>query len=228
MPGPAERAGLVLEVIVFGLVWHALMNAAPGGSSGGITAGNLLVFAVVAVPVTLVLVALFARLRGQRLADLGLRRPERGWPRALILGVLAGLSLVVVTAPLVPLLRDLGLERLDPFVVDGRGSALVSAVCAVAAGGFMEELVYRGYGFARLERAFASEVRPAQGVVLAALATALVFGATHLYQGGQAVVVVTLWGLGFAVLRQLARGQLVPVMIAHGTINVLAFVARGG
>ncbi len=227
LPTPAERIGLLAEVVVFFGVWNELLAWAPGASTDGVRAGDLLAFAAVAAPLTLVLVAGAARLRGQRLGDLGLHRPTRGWLRSVWLGAAAGMLLILAAGPLEALLEVLGLPYTDPFILDGGLSVLGSAVAGVAAGGFMEELVYRGYGFARLERACASSRRPAQGVVLAALVTACVFGAMHTYQGPQAVVVVTFWGLGFATLRQLARGQLVPVMIAHGSINVLAFVARG-
>jgi uncharacterized protein len=81
-----------------------------------------------------------------------------------------------------------------------------------------EELVYRGYLLQQLSRLCRS---PALGVAL----QALLFGIAHGEHGGEVVARYALHGavLGFAAL---ARGTLLPGMLAHAVVNLYAGLAR--
>lgn len=85
------------------------------------------------------------------------------------------------------------------------------SVCA----GFGEEMAYRGYVLAML----APLLGPTGGVV----ASSLVFGALHAYQGLRGVLRTGLLGAMMAVAF-LATGSLWPVVVAHALFDVLAGV----
>lgn len=59
----------------------------------------------------------------------------------------------------------------------------------------------------------------------AIVATALWFGANHAWQGGAAVVGVSVLGLGLGALFVRSGRNLVAAMVAHGVLDVLALSA---
>ena len=86
------------------------------------------------------------------------------------------------------------------------------------AAGTCEELAYRGYAISMLA--------PVMGLSGAAAASALVFGLMHGYQGRLGVFRTTLMGLVFA-WGFIASGSLLPAMIAHTTIDLIAGIVLG-
>jgi len=86
--------------------------------------------------------------------------------------------------------------------------------------GICEEFVYRGY----LQRQFTAWLGgPVQGIV----ASAVVFGVTHAYQGGWQVVVITLgFGLPLGLFAWAFKG-LAPGMLAHALQDTLAGLWAG-
>lgn len=146
---------------------------------------------------------------------LGLIRPP-SWPRALGL-VLAGLiSVFVVGSVLVALGLDAGEEqglvpkgwdssRLAPFVAN-------FVVIAVAAP-IVEELVFRGVGFAAL--------RQVGGVAFAVAGTAIAFGLVHGLVVGLPILVF--FGVVLALLRT-RTGSVYPPIVLHGVFNGLALI----
>jgi membrane protease YdiL (CAAX protease family) len=93
----------------------------------------------------------------------------------------------------------------------------VFAVLSVAAG-TGEELAYRGYAIPMLA--------PLLGIGGAAALSTLVFGLMHGYQGRLGIVRTTLMG---AVLAGgfILSGSLIPAMIAHTAIDLMAGIAIG-
>jgi uncharacterized protein len=95
--------------------------------------------------------------------------------------------------------------------------ALWILVCATA--GFCEETIFRGY----LQKQFiAWSGNAAAGV----LASALVFGACHIYQGVKSAIVITVYGLLFGVLAQW-RKSLRPGMMTHALHDTVSGIAVG-
>lgn len=89
-------------------------------------------------------------------------------------------------------------------------------VLAVAAGLF-EEIIFRGY----LQRQFIAITRNAYiGIV----ASAIVFGLSHGYQGGRMMIVIGAYGAMFGILAHL-RKSLRPGMMAHATQDAFAGIA---
>jgi hypothetical protein len=80
--------------------------------------------------------------------------------------------------------------------------------------GFCEEFVFRGY----LQRQMIALTRSRAGGIAAA---ALLFGASHLYQGLRSALVIAVYGLMFGVLARLSR-SLLPGMLAHAAQDLLA------
>jgi CAAX protease family protein len=149
--------------------------------------------------------------RGLSNGELGLRRPQ-SWPRALGLALAVLFALLVVEVALEAILhgtREQGLQpnRWDsakavPFVLN----AIVIAVFAP----IVEELTYRGVGFALLLRF---------GAFMAVGGTAVAFAADHgLVEGFLALFV---FGLAVAFLR-LRTDSIYPGMLLHATFNALA------
>jgi membrane protease YdiL (CAAX protease family) len=158
---------------------------------------------------TLVVVLWIAR--GLSNDELGLRRPD-SWLRALGLTLAVLVALLVVEVALEAILhgtREQGLEpkhwdsaKAVPFVLN----AIVVAVVAP----IVEELTYRGVGFALLLRF---------GTLVAVVGTAFAFAADHgLVEGFPALFV---FGLAVAFLR-LRTDSVYPGMLLHATFNTLA------
>lgn len=158
---------------------------------------------------TLVVVLWIAR--GLSNDELGLRRPD-SWLRALGLTLAVLVALLVVEVALEAILhgtREQGLEpkhwdsaKAVPFVLN----AIVVAVVAP----IVEELTYRGVGFALLLRF---------GTLVAVVGTAFAFAADHgLVEGFPALFV---FGLAVAFLR-LRTDSVYPGMLLHATFNALA------
>jgi membrane protease YdiL (CAAX protease family) len=85
------------------------------------------------------------------------------------------------------------------------------------AAGFTEEICFRGYIITRMAGLTGSAV---PGVILGSIS----FGLGHLYQGWAGVLVISIYGCMFALLF-LARGSLVPCIVAHALQDILAIFA---
>ena len=148
---------------------------------------------------------------------LGLRAP-RSWARALGLALGLLVALVIVEQALESVLhatREQGLEpthwepsRAVPFAAN--------AAVVVLAAPFVEELTYRGLGFALL--------RP-YGAFVAVVGTAVAFAAAHGLVAGFPALFI--FGAAIAVLR-LRTESVFPGMLFHACFNgaalALAFV----
>ena len=168
---------------------------------------------VVQYAIILGIVLLIAR--GIAPATLGLRRPG-SWPRAAGLIVVCLVSIWVIGAILNVFLKageEQGLvpngwdsSRAAPFVANFLVVAFV-APC-------VEELTYRGLGFAAVEGAYG----PAAAIVVTAIAFGLAHGLVV------ALPVLTLFGAILAWLR-FKTESIYPTMILHGIFNGAALIA---
>ena len=80
--------------------------------------------------------------------------------------------------------------------------------------GFCEEIIFRGY----LQRQFAAVTRSMLGGVVL---SAIVFGASHGYEGSPRMLLLALYGLMFGLLAW-SRKSLRPGMIAHAWHDALS------
>jgi membrane protease YdiL (CAAX protease family) len=153
--------------------------------------------------------------RGIAPATLGLRRPD-SWARAAGWIVAALVAVWVIGAILNIFLKAGEEQGLVPDGWDSSRAAPFIANFVVVAGvaPFVEELTYRGLGFAA--------VRDAYGAVAAIVVTALAFGLAH----GLVVAlpVLTIFGLILAWLR-LRTDSVYPTMMLHALFNGIALIA---
>lgn len=122
------------------------------------------------------------------------------WVCALVvLGI--GARLIDQAGKIDTMRRQLG------FLTPGSRLELAAWFCVSATAGFCEEIVFRGY----LQRQFAALT----GSVLAGvLLSAVVFGASHGYEGASRMLLIAIYGLMFGLLA-LWRKSLRPGMMAH-------------
>lgn len=215
-PGRAPRTRLVGWTILVTLL-AALSYAA--NLAGGDTPDDVLyqwstaIGGVVQYAIILAVVLLLAR--GIAPEALGLRRPA-SWRRAAG-WIVAGLVSVWVIGAILNIFLKAGEEQ--GLVPDGWDSSravpfVANFVVVAAVAPVVEELTYRGLGFAA--------VRDAHGATAAIVVTALAFGLAH----GLVVAlpVLTLFGAILAWLR-LKTESLYPTIILHGLFNGAALIA---
>lgn len=162
----------------------------------------------------IILAIVLALGRGIAPATLGLRRPD-SWARAAG-WILAALASIWVLGAILNIFLKAGEEQ--GLVPDGwdssRAAPFVANFVVVAmVAPFVEELTYRGLGFAA--------VRDARGVIAAIVVTALAFGLSH----GLVVAlpVLSLFGAILAVVR-FKTESLYPSVILHGVFNGAALI----
>jgi membrane protease YdiL (CAAX protease family) len=165
------------------------------------------------------------RVRGVGWRGVGFTRPP-AWPRALALGVAAGIVLEILSAFVVEpgLARLFGktadLSDFRPLVGNARLLLLVLVANWILAA-LGEEMVYRGYLMNRVAR-LAGGTRAAWGASL--LLVSALFGWGHVDQGLTGQVQASIDGLMLGLLYLATRRNLVVPIVSHGVSNSLAFV----
>jgi CAAX protease family protein len=126
----------------------------------------------------------------------------------LVLGGAAQLMHLNQADKLDSMRRELG------FLVPGTTIELLVWFLVSMTAGFCEEIIFRGY----LQRQFAVVTRSMLGGVVL---SAIVFGASHGYEGGPRMLLLALYGLMFGLLTWW-RKSLRPGMIAHAWHDALS------
>jgi membrane protease YdiL (CAAX protease family) len=106
------------------------------------------------------------------------------------------------------------LAQLAP--ANGREIAAWVLLCMLV--GFVEEIVFRGY----LQRQFTGWARG--GLTIGILASAVVFGSAHGYQGARSMALLTVYGVLFSLLA-LYRRSLRAGIFAHAWHDLIAGLA---
>lgn len=149
--------------------------------------------------------------RGLSRGELGLRAP-RSWSGALGFTLATLIALLIAEVALETVLHGTQEQGLEPSHWEPSKAvpfALNAAVIVLAAP-LVEELTYRGVGFALLARF---------GSLAAVVGTALAFAADHgLVEGFPALFV---FGVGVAIVR-LRTDSIYPGMLLHACFNALA------
>jgi membrane protease YdiL (CAAX protease family) len=142
-------------------------------------------------------------------------RPPKSWAAAARIAVVTFVAVYVVTAVVTPFLHPGREQGLTPSGWDGSraGQFAANAAVFVVVGPLVEELTFRGLGFALLER-FGRPV----AVVLVGIA----FGVWHGLI--DALPVLIAFGTLLAYLRS-RSGSLYPGLILHATFNGIAIGA---
>jgi hypothetical protein len=182
--------------------------------------------AVAPIPARSVILALviiwMARRRRESLSAFGLARPRRIW-----LAVVLGFVFVAVSLFVLQPLKDLLSEAVRAAPADLRtlehihgnlAAYLVWLVTAWVAGGFSEELIFRGYLMNRLAAIGRGSVW-AWGFAITV--QAMLFGLGHFYAGPGVALMVGFGALFSGVYFLIAGRNLWALILAHGIWDTL-------
>lgn len=131
---------------------------------------------------------------------------------AFLIDVGSGVALWIGTALLLVLVAKLIGVHGDPqqkigFIAPKTHAELALFILLSATAGFCEEIIFRGY----LQRQFAS----LSGIAfLGIVVQAILFGASHGYEGLQSMFLIALLGLSFGIFSHF-RKSVKPAMVAH-------------
>lgn len=164
-------------------------------------------------------------LRRDAPATLGFHRVARPWRLAGEMLGWAALLTVLDVSLLIPIANHVsGTEQDTSAFADLQGNlALLALYLALAwvLAAFAEELAFRGYLFTRLNEAFG---QGRSAVVVALVASSLLFGLIHTEQGVVGMLIAGADALFFGILR-LWKGTLWAPILAHGFDDTIGFVA---
>src|SRR6266487_4176616 len=158
-------------------------------------------------------------LRGERLADIGLKRPG-SWTRTLIIGVgLAGIVFVAIyLSEKAGFRRDLGKFK------DVHGNpelAFVAVLYAFIGAGFYEEFTFRGFLMQGLAMLFGGS---RSAWIAACVLQGALFGLAHAYQNPLGIGITGTFGILMGLLVLASGRNLWPVIIGHGLFDASRFV----
>lgn len=168
-----------------------------------------------------VLAALLLCVRQGSFPEIGFRRPQ-SWARTLLLGAAIGLAIQLTFSIVVdPLIERWTGTSVDVSNLDGMRGDLVNYLIMLAVGwvigGFLEEMLFRGYLLKRIRLVLGeSPVAAAVAILLPAVA----FGLAHAYQDTAGMISTGLIGALFGAVFVWARGNLWLPILVHGFTNV--------
>ncbi len=159
------------------------------------------------------------RLRGERLADIGLKRPA-SWIRTFMIGI--GLAAIVFIG--MYLAERAGFRRDLSKFKDAQGNlelTVLGVFYAFIGAGFYEEFTFRGFLMQGLAMFFGGS----RGAWIAAcLLQGALFGAAHAYQNPLGIAITGTLGVLMGLLVLALGCNLWPVIIGHGLFDASRFV----
>src|SRR6266404_1498774 len=159
------------------------------------------------------------RLRGETLADIGLKRPAR-WMRTFMIGI--GFAAIVFIA--IYFSEKAAFRRDLSKFKDVQGNlelALFGVFYAAIAAGFYEEFMFRGF----LMQGFAMLFGAGRGAwIVACVVQGALFGAAHAYQNPLGIAITGTLGVLMGLLVLALGRNLWPVIIGHGLFDASRFV----
>jgi hypothetical protein len=158
-------------------------------------------------------------LRGETLADVGLKRPA-SWMRTFMIGI--GLAAIVFIA--MYLSEKAGFRRDLSKFKDVQGNlelALFGVFYAFIGAGFYEEFMFRGFLMQGLAMLFGAS----RGAWIAAcIVQGILFGAAHAYQNPLGIAITGTLGVLMGLIVLASGRNLWPVIIGHGLFDASRFV----
>jgi uncharacterized protein len=159
------------------------------------------------------------RLRGETLADIGLKRPA-SWMRTFMIGI--GLAAIVFIA--MYLSEKAGFRRDLSKFKDVQGNlelAVLGVLYAFIGAGFYEEFMFRGFLMQGLAMLFGGS----RGAwIIACIVQGALFGAAHAYQNPLGILITGTLGVLMGILVLASGRNLWPVIIGHGIFDASRFV----
>ena len=172
------------------------------------------------VPLSAVLVLVWARISRTPWREVGLSRP-RSWIATVTVGIVFGLAFKFAMKALVmPLLGADPINRAYHYLAGNRAAIPYALFAMIVGAGFGEEMVFRGYLFERLGKLLG---RRAGARAWTVLVTAVWFGLGHLSNQGlagaeQATIVGLVYGAIAAV-----TGRIWMLILAHAAFDLTAY-----
>jgi uncharacterized protein len=173
--------------------------------------------------VLVLLYLLVGKNRKENLKSIGFTSPE-SWTKTILiclfLGIIIELSFQIVLNPIIEKLTN---SSIDLTAYDGIRNNFINFLSVLligwVAGGFIEEILFRGFLITRISKLFRNINL---GNWLAILLTSIIFGFSHLYQGLSGVISTGLISviLGFIFIKY--RRILWYSILTHGFINTTA------
>jgi membrane protease YdiL (CAAX protease family) len=159
------------------------------------------------------------RLRGERLADIGLKRPA-SWTHTFMIGI--GFAAIVFIA--MYLSEKAGFRRDLSKFKDVQGNLelmLFGVFYAFIGAGFYEEFMFRGF----LMQGVAMLFGASRGAWIAAcLLQGALFGVAHAYQNPLGIAITGTLGVLMGLIVLASGRNLWPVIIGHGLFDASRFV----
>ena len=159
------------------------------------------------------------RLRGQRLADIGLKRPA-SWAHTFMIGI--GLAAIVFIA--MYLSEKAGFRRDLSKFKDVQGNielAVLGVLYALIGAGFYEEFMFRGFLMQGLAMLFGAS----RGAwIVACLLQGALFGIAHAYQNPLGIAITSTLGVLMGLIVLASGRNLWLVIIGHGLYDASRFV----
>jgi membrane protease YdiL (CAAX protease family) len=159
------------------------------------------------------------RLRGETLADIGLKRPA-SWMRTFMIGI--GLAAIVFIA--MYLSEKAGFRRDLSKFKDVQGNlelTLFGVFYAFIGAGFYEEFMFRGFLMQGLAMLFGAG---RSAWIVACIVQGALFGAAHAYQNPLGIAITGTLGVLMGLLVLASGRNLWPVIIGHGLFDASRFV----
>jgi hypothetical protein len=159
------------------------------------------------------------RLRGERLADIGLKQPA-SWMRTFIIGI--GFAAIVFIA--IYLSEKAGFRRDLSKFKEAQGNlelTVFGVFYAFIGAGFYEEFMFRGFLMQGLAMLFGAS----RGAwIVACVVQGALFGAAHAYQNPLGIAITGTLGVLLGLLVLASGRNLWPVIIGHGLFDASRFV----
>jgi membrane protease YdiL (CAAX protease family) len=221
-PGDAKRSSPFWKSRK-GVVLHVVLVLAPPALF--LQAGHLLLLGLL---LSVAVAWIGMSLQGVSWSDLGLKRPRR-LRTVLLTSVVATLALIPATYALRRVITAVTgqVPSLEAFrAIEGNVTALLIGLVVVwTFAAFGEELLFRGFlmnAFCRLLEG--SRLRERPKCCASLLATSILVGLGHAYQGLTGMVITGVVGFCFGALYLCSGRNLWTSILTHGSYDTAAFV----
>jgi membrane protease YdiL (CAAX protease family) len=227
-----NKLAILLEIaIVFVPLYVLLFISARSGGDDFLPLGGGLALAAgplvyLGLIVTVAIVWVVSKIRGSTWSDFGLARPK-SWGRTFLMGIGVTVGFIVLGSLLLSLIdlafpnTQADLSRFD-FLHGDLPNLIVNVVAMWFTAAFFEEFLWRGYLMNRLVDLQGKKTKLAW--VISLVASAIIFGLAHTYQGVGGVIKITAVGLLFGAAFLTVRGNLWPLIITHAILDTISFV----
>lgn len=164
-----------------------------------------------------IVITVLVFVRASRGPTLALR--DRGIGVSVAIGIASGLGVVVAFGVVLePIIEQVTSSRVDLGALAGVEGDFPAFLMLLAFGllfgGIVEEVIFRGYVVGWGTALFGARAAPWLVVL-----SAVVFGVSHLYQGVAGMLATGLVGFAFGLLYLGTNRRLLPVIVAHMTVN---------